>query len=366
MIPFGDLRREYAVLKDEIDAALGEVLAQGWFVLGKQVSAFEEEFAAYLGAGYAVGVGSGTEALHLALWACGVGPGDEVITVPNTAVPTVNAISLTGAAPVFVDIHPTSYNLDPTRLRTAITRRTKAILPVHLYGQAADMMPILELAKEYGLFVVEDACQAHGTTYKGKKAGTWGDVGCFSFYPSKNLGAYGDAGAVVTNDESLAQRLRLLRNYGQTSRYVHAIKGTNSRLDEIQAAILRVKLRHLDAFNQRRQEKAALYHRLLVGSPVIVPTEMPYGTHVYYLYVIRSGHRDELQAYLKQHGVETYIHYPTPVHLQQAYQELGLPKGSFPIAEAYADQVLSLPLFPELTDGEISIICDLIQRFQPS
>jgi dTDP-4-amino-4,6-dideoxygalactose transaminase len=292
-----------------------------------------------------------------------VGPGDEVVTVPNTAVPTVNAISLTGATPVFVDIDPSSFNLDPSRLSAAITPRTKAILPVHLYGQTADMAPILAIARERHLYVVEDACQAHGATYQGMKAGTAGDVGCFSFYPSKNLAAYGDGGAVVTNDEALAQRLRLLRNYGQTTRYVHATKGTNSRLDEMQAAILRVKLRHLDAFNQARREKAALYHRLLIGSPVTTPEEMPYGTHIYHLCVVRCPNRDGLQAYLKEHGVETFIHYPVPVHLQEAYQDLGLSRGRFPVAEAYAEEILSLPMFPELAEDEIHTVCHLIQRF---
>lgn len=363
MIPFNDLKREYYSVKEEIDAAVAEVLESGWFILGEQVEAFEEEFADYCGAQYAVGVGSGTEALHLALLACGVQPGDEVITVPNTAVPTVSAISFANAVPVFVDIHPQSYNMDPSKLEMAITDRTKAIVPVHLFGQPADMAPIMEIARHHGLAVIEDCAQAHGARYRGHKVGTLGDAGCFSFYPTKNLGAYGDGGMIVTNREDVAEKLRLLRNYGQTRRYYHVTPGFNSRLDEIQAAILRVKLNRLDAWNQRRRILASLYARLLSGVLVATPIEMSYGLHVYHLYVIRCTQRDELQTFLAAHDANTLIHYPVPIHLQEAYVSLGLDEGSYPMAESYAKQMLSLPLYPALTEEEVNSVASLIAEF---
>ncbi|MCL5264810.1 MAG: DegT/DnrJ/EryC1/StrS family aminotransferase [Chloroflexi bacterium] len=362
-VPFGEVKTQYHSMKSEIDQAIAEVLESGWFVLGKNVEAFEAEFAAYVGARHAIGVGSGTEALHIALLACGVEPGDEVLTVPNTAVPTASAISFANAIPTFVDIDPRSFDMNPAEIEARITPRTRVILPVHLYGQAADMGPIMEIARKHGLRVIEDACQAHGAEYKGRKVGTLGDIACFSFYPSKNLGAYGDGGIITTDDDALAERCWLLRNYGQKVRYYHSIKGFNSRLDELQAAILRVKLRKLDAWNNARRARAALYSQLLLGSEVIPPEEMPYGRHVYHLYVVRSSHRDDLQRFLAENGVGTVIHYPIPVHMQEAYQGLGHKLGDFPIAEAYAREILSLPMYPELPEESITRVAQVIRQY---
>jgi len=364
LIPFGDLRLQYQAIKVELDNAVQSVLDSGWFILGKNVAAFESEFAAYCGAAFAVGVGNGTEALQLALMACGVGPGDEVITAPNSATFTALAITAVGAVPTFVDIHPEAYNIDPQRLEEAIGARTKAIMPVHLYGQPADMDPILDIARRHNLFVIEDAAQAHGALYKGRHVGTLGDVGCFSFYPSKNLGAFGDGGMVVTNNPEIADKVRMLRNGGQKSRYDHQLLGMNSRLDELQAAILRVKLRYLDKWNERRRHIAALYTALLGDSTVEPPVEMPYAKHVYHLYVIRCKERAALQKYLAEQGVETAIHYPTPIHLQKAYRWLNLGRGSFPIAEQYAEEVLSLPIYPELTDAKVRQIATYIRDWR--
>lgn len=362
-IAFGELKTQYEAIKADIDRAIAEVLESGWFVLGKNVEAFEGEFADYVGTKHAIGVGSGTEALHIALLACGVEPGDEVLTVPNTAVPTASAISFANARPAFVDIHPESFNMDPSKIEASTTTKTKVLLPVHLYGQAADMDQILAVARERGLMVVEDACQAHGAEYKGRKVGTFGDIACFSFYPSKNLGAFGDGGIITTDNDHLAEQCRLLRNYGQKVRYYHSIKGFNSRLDEIQAAILRVKLRHLDAWNEARRRKALLYNQLLEGSGVITPLEMDYARHVYHLYVIRSHRRDDLQQFLAKNGVGTVIHYPVPVHLQEAYQELGYKQGEFPVAEAYAKEIVSLPMYPELSDESIRRVAAVVREY---
>jgi dTDP-4-amino-4,6-dideoxygalactose transaminase len=359
-IPFIALTRQYASIKDEVDAAIGRVLARGWFILGEEVAAFEEEFAAYVGARYAVGVGSGTEALHLALWACGLGQDAEVITVSHTAVATVAAIELAGARPVFVDIDPDSYTMDASQIEAAITPRTRAILPVHLYGQAADLAPLLDIARRHGLRLIEDCAQAHGTTYQGRRVGAFGDVGCFSFYPTKNLGAYGDGGLIVTNDSALAERARLLRQYGWREHYVSSRRGTNSRLDELQAAILRVKLRHLEAWNEQRRALAALYNQLLAGSGVTTPFEPAYSRHVYHLYVIQSERRADLQAHLQAHGVSALVHYPVPVHLQPAYADLGYTPGRLPATEHVASRILSLPLYPELTEDEVRTVCSLI------
>ncbi len=361
-VPFCDLRRQYLSIKEEIDQAVAQVLNRGWFILGEEVLAFEEEFAAYCGAAYGVGVGSGTEALHLALLACGVEPGDEVITVPNTAVATVAAIELAGATPVFVDIDPVTYNMDISQVGERITPRTKVLLPVHLYGQAADLGPLLSLAEGQGLMVVEDAAQAHGTTYKGRRL-PQGDVGCFSFYPTKNLGAYGDGGMVVTDEAKIAERVRLLRQYGWKKRYISSIRGLNSRLDELQAAILRVKLKHLDEWNEARRRWARLYNELLTDSGVVRPQESPYGEHIYHLYVIRSQHRDELQRFLDQREIGTLIHYPLPIHLMEAYDSLGYGPGSFPQAEEHCRQVLSLPLYPEITEQEVEMVVESIKEF---
>jgi dTDP-4-amino-4,6-dideoxygalactose transaminase len=353
LIPFGDLRLQYQAIKVELDRAIQSVLEEGWFILGKRVSALEREFAAYCGAAFGIGVANGTDALQLALMACDVGLEDEVVTSPLSATFTALAISATGAIPRFVDIDPETYNLDPQRLEEAIGPRTKAIIPVHLYGQPADMDPILAIARQHDLKVIEDAAQAHGAEYKGRNAGTLGDVACFSFYPSKNLGAFGDAGMVVTDDEALAEKVRMLRHGGQRGRYEHVLLGLNSRLDELQAAILRVKLTHLDEWNARRRHLAALYTALLGDSAVDPPLEIPNVKHVYHLYVIRTPDRDALQQYLDEQGVGTAIHYPTPIHLQGAYCSLGIAPGSFPEAERAAQQILSLPIYPELTDTKV-------------
>jgi dTDP-4-amino-4,6-dideoxygalactose transaminase len=362
-IPLLDLKAQHEEIKEEINEAVQRVLNSGWFVLGKECEAFEQEFAEYNGSKHAIGVGSGTEALHLALLALNVGKGDEVITVPNTAIPTISAISLTGATPVFVDIDPESYTMDPRNLEERITARTKAIIPIHLFGQAADMDSILEIASKHHIPVIEDCAQAHGATYRGKKTGNFGVMGCFSFYPSKNLGAYGDAGLITTSDEKLKEKLLMLRNYGQKGRYIHAEKGTNSRLDEIQATILRVKLKHLDRWNERRRELANIYTRELRN--VVTPKEMDYANHVYHLYVIRTPNRDQLMHYLKEHGVGTQIHYPIPAHMQEAYQDLEIKEGTLPISESHSKQIVSLPLYPELKDEMVLTITKLINEFSP-
>jgi len=363
VIPFGDLKLQYRAIKVELDEAIRSVLDNGWFILGKNVAAFEKEFAAYCGTAFAVGVGNGTDALQLALTACGVGPGDKVITAPNSATFTALAISAAGAVPSFVDINPVTYNMEPEKLADAMEPRTKAIIPVHLYGQPADMDHILAIAREHGLYVIEDAAQAHGALYKSRRVGSLGDAGCFSFYPSKNLGAFGDGGMVVTNDPEIAEKVRMLRNGGQKTRYDHRCIGVNSRLDELQAAILRVKLTHLEKWNKRRRHIAALYTALLGDSAIEPPEESLDAEHVYHLYVIRCEDRDALQHYLTKQGVGTQIHYPTPIHLQGAYRQLNLAPGSFPIAERYAAQVLSLPNYPELTDTKVRQIAAHIRSW---
>jgi len=360
-IEANDLRPQHLEMRGEIHAALEQVLDDGWFVLGKQGEGFEREFADFCGVAHCVGVGSGTEAIHLALLACGVEPGDDVVTVSLTAVPTASAISFAGARPVFVDVDPRGFNMDPSRLEDAITPKTRAIIPVHLYGQMADMDPILEVARRRGIPVIEDACQAHGAEYRGRRAGSIGALAAFSFYPTKNLGACGDGGAVTTDDPEIADRLQLLRNYGQRKRYYHESKGFNSRLDEMQAAILRAKLRRLDRWNEARRKKAALYNSLLKG--VLCPTEAEYARHVYHQYVIRTAHRDDLKRFLADQGIGTLIHYPVPVHLQEAYRDLGLSRGALPVTERCAEEILSLPLYPELPDEQISEVAEAINRF---
>ena len=362
-VPFLDLSRQYLASKDEIDSAMARVFSRAWFILGEEVEAFEHEFAAYLGAQYGVGVGSGTEALHLALLACGVESGDEVITVPNTAVPTISAISFANAIPRLVDIDPATFTMDVQQVEAAITSRTKVLLPVHLYGQTANMAPLLEIARRHNLRVVEDACQAHGAAYGSRQAGTLGDAGCFSFYPSKNLGAYGDGGFVCTDKPEIAERLRLLRNYGQTRRYYHASKGFNSRLDELQAAILRVKLPYLDQENSRRSELARRYNELLQDLPVTRPQEAAWGHHVFHLYVVRAPERDRLCSYLAEHGIQTIIHYPVPVHLQEAYRDLNIPLGALPEAEKAAREIVSLPFYPEIRNDEIELVAATMREF---
>ncbi|NOR65386.1 MAG: erythromycin biosynthesis sensory transduction protein eryC1 [Candidatus Scalindua sp.] len=363
-IPVFDLKRQYMYLKAELDGAFTNVFDSGNFVLGENVRLFEEEFANYLDARFSVGVGSGTEALHLSLKACNIGHGDEVITVPNTAVPTISAISSAGARPVLVDVTPDTYTIDTKKIEKEITNKTKAILPVHMYGHSAEMEQIMKLAEAYNLRIIEDACQAHGAQYNGKNAGTSGDMGCFSFYPTKNLGAYGDGGIVVTNDEELYNKLLMLRNYGEVKKFTSKIEGFNSRLDEIQAAFLRVKLKYLDEWTNKRREIATRYQQLLFNSNVQLPSERQWAKHVYHLFVIRTNRRDALKDYLQEHGVGTHIHYPIPVHLQEAYKKLGYKAGDFPISERNAGEILSLPIYPELTTEEIETVAGLIMEFQ--
>lgn len=361
-IPTVDLKRQYYSMEGEIDGAIKNVLESGYFILGENVKSFENEFSKYCNAKFGVGVASGTDALQIALRACGVGAGGEVITVSNTAFPTAVAISYAGAKPVFVDIDET-YTMDTSKIEEKISSKTKAILPVHLYGQPADMDPILEIAERHGLYVIEDACQAHGAEYKSRKVGSIGDMGCFSFYPTKDLGAYGDGGFITTNNEELAEKVKLLKDYGQTERYNHIIKGYSSRLDEIQAAVLRVKLKRLDNWNEVRRKHAKLYNELLEDR-IIVPIEKENSKHAYYLYVIRNQYRDKLREWLKVKGISTDIHYPTPIHLQKAYADLGLENGSLPVTEEYASQILSLPMYPELKEEEILQVVDAINGFR--
>ena len=367
MIPVFDLRRQYESIREEMDQAIARVLERGRFILGEEVAAFEHEFAAFCGVAHAVGVGSGTEALHLALRACGIGPGDEVITVSHTAVATVAAIELAGARPVLVDVDPRRYTMDPTKVEERITPSTRAILPVHLYGCPADMEPLLESARRHHLLVIEDCAQAHGALYKGRPVGSWGDIAAFSFYPTKNLGACGDGGAVVTNDPALAERVRLLREYGWAERYVSHIRGLNSRLDELQAAILRVKLRRLEAWNERRRQIAAMYREHLADvasrGELVLPEEPEDVRHVYHLYVVRHPRRDALRRFLEERGIGTLIHYPVPVHLQPAYADLGYPAGSLPVTEAISREVVSLPMYPELADEEVRMVSEALCAF---
>jgi dTDP-4-amino-4,6-dideoxygalactose transaminase len=359
-IPFGNLKRQYEQLQEQIDAATREVYESGWFILGKQVETFEANFTEYCGAKYAVGVGSGTEALHLALIARGVELGDEVITVANTCVPTISAISFAGATPIFVDIDEKTFTLDPSKLEERITSKTKAIVPVHLYGQCADINPILEIADRYGLAVIEDCAQASGSLYQGRMAGTLGHAGAFSFYPSKNLGAFGDGGIVTTNDEQIAQKLVKLRNYGQEKRYYHSIKGFNSRLDELQAAILNVKLPYLDGWNQRRREIARRYNEAFANKDIICPQEAKERFHIYHLYVVRVKQRERFQSLLQEKGLSTIIHYPIPVHLQESYSEHHTQGKKLPITEKLASEIVSLPLYPELTDDEVDYVIESV------
>jgi dTDP-4-amino-4,6-dideoxygalactose transaminase len=362
MIPFANLKLQYHGIKQEIDSAVACVLESANFVLGKEVAAFEEEFAAYTGSRYAIAVNSGTSALHLALLAAGIGPGDDVITVPFTFVATVAAIGYTGARPVFIDIDPRSFTMDPNRIEAAITHKTKAIIPVHLYGQPADMDPILEIARRHGLIVIEDAAQAHGAEYKGRRAGGIGALGCFSFYPGKNLGAYGEGGAVVTANPEYARTIRMLRDWGAERKYHHELKGFNYRMESLQGAILRVKLRYLEQWTEMRRAHARLYAELLQGGEVRTPEAMPYARHVWHVYGVRSKERDALQRALQSLGVQTGIHYPFPVHLLPAYADPGYREGDFPHAEAAAREELSLPMYPELTRAQIEQVCAAVQE----
>jgi dTDP-4-amino-4,6-dideoxygalactose transaminase len=360
MIPFVDLKAQYAGIKDEVNAAIQNVLETCQFTLGSEVEAFEQEFASYCSAQYGIGVNTGTSALHLALLAAGVGPSDEVITVPFTFVATVAAIHYTGAKTVFVDIDPQTFTMDVKAIESAITQRTKAIIPVHLYGQSADMDPILEIAKRHNLVVVEDACQAHGAEYKGKRVGSLGDMGCFSFYPGKNLGAYGEGGMVTTNNPEYTRTIRMLRDWGAEKKYHHVLKGYNYRLEGIQGAVLRVKLKYLEEWTEGRRAAAACYNQLLTGLGVATPKEMAYARHVYHVYAIRARQRNEWQQALQAKGVQTGIHYPIPVHLLPAYADLGYMADDFPHSERAANEVLSLPMFAELTRAQCEEVCEAI------
>ncbi len=360
MIPFVDLKAQYRAIRTEIDDAIHHILETSQFVLGPEVAAFESEFAHYTGGAHAIALNSGTSALHLAMLAAGIGPGDEVITIPFTFVATTAAIGYAGAKPVFVDIDPVSFTMDPSRIEAAITPRTKAIVPVHLYGQPADLDPILEVARRHNLIVIEDAAQAHGAEYNGRRVGSIADMGCFSFYPGKNLGAYGEGGAVVTNNPEFVRTIRMLRDWGAEKKYLHVLKGYNYRMEGIQGAILRVKLRHLEAWTEARRAHAAQYDRLLAGSGVGTPQAMAYARHVYHVYAVRSKQRDSLQKALQEREVQTGIHYPIPVHLLPAYSELGHQRGDFPHSEQAADEVLSLPMYPELTPVQIETVAEAV------
>lgn len=362
-VPFVDLKRQYHSIKKEVDDGIGAVLENGQFILGKNVSAFEDEFAKYCGAGFGAGVASGTDALVLSLKALGIGQGDQVITVANTFVSTVDAIAHNGGTPVFVDSDET-YTMDVRKIEQLINRKVKAIIPVHLFGHPVDMDPLLELAEKHDLFVIEDAAQAHGAEYKGRKVGSFGDCACFSFYPSKNLGAYGDGGLVVTGDPEINERIKLLRQYGEIEKNRHVLVGYNSRLDEIQAAVLRIKLKHLDKWISERRKNAAKYVEVLDDfSEVVLPSEKEYAKQVFHLFVIRLKERNEMQKWLSSKGVGVGIHYPTPVHLQKSYEYLKIGKGSLPLTERYAQEILSLPMFPELTGDEIEYVCEYIKGF---
>jgi dTDP-4-amino-4,6-dideoxygalactose transaminase len=363
-IPLVDLKEQFQPLKKEIMTEIEGVLDNMELFLGENVFQLESEFAKYCQTRFAVGVGSGTDALYLSLRAVGVGRGDEVITVANTFIATAEAIVQTGAQPVFVDIDADTYTIDATKVEAAITERTKAILPVHLYGYPADMDRIMAIARKHGLRVIEDACQAHGAEYKGVKVGTIGDAGAFSFYCSKNLGAYGEGGMVVTKDREIATQVQVLRDHGRNGKYQHAVMGTNSRLDELQSAILRVKLRHLDEWNTMRRALAAEYNRQLFGIEEIVrPTERPHAEHVYHLYVIRTPDREGLSTWLRKHNIATGVHYPIPIHLQQAWLAVGYSGGSLPITEASSQEILSLPMYPELTVDQVHYICQSVKDY---
>ncbi len=362
-VPLIDLKQQYQSLKPEIDQAVLEVLAKGNFILGQQVAEFEEAFAKYCGTKYCVGVASGSDALLLGLDALGVGPGDEVITVANTFISTVFPIMALGARPVLVDIDPRTYQIDPQNIEKAINSKTKVIIPVHLFGIPAQMDKIIQIAKKHQLYILEDACQAHGSRFKGRRCGSFGDLAAFSFYPGKNLGAAGDGGALTTNNRKLAQKLKAMRDVGQTKKYRHDLFGYNSRLDTIHAAVLSVKLRRLDSWNANRREIAKLYNQQLADLPVTLPQLLEECESNYHVYVIRTTKRDRLLQYLRENGVFGGIHYPLPVHLQKSTKKLNYPKGSFPISEKFAGEILSLPIFPELKKAEVVGIAKLIRSF---
>jgi dTDP-4-amino-4,6-dideoxygalactose transaminase len=362
-VPFVDLGAQYASIAPEIDAAVSSVIRETDFILGREVRLFEEEFARFCEASYAIGVDSGTSALELALRAYDIGPGDEVITAANSFIASALAISHAGATPVLADIDAETYTIDVAGIERAITPRTKAIIPVHLYGQPADMDGIMELARRHKLVVIEDACQGHGARYKGRRVGSLAHAAAFSFYPGKNLGAYGDGGAVVTNDSSVAKKLEMLRNYGSQQKYHHMFRGYNRRLDTLQAAVLRVKLRSLEKWNAARRQHAARYRLLLERSRIVTPNEARYAESVWHLYVVRVSQRDALKEHLASRGVQCGIHYPVPIHLQPAYRDLGYKQGDFPVTEDYAQRIISLPMYAELTPELIIRVAEAAGEF---
>ena len=366
MIPLVDPAAQYRLLKSDIDAAIETVLRDGKYVLGPTVEAFERDFAAYCGATDAVACNSGTSALHIALLAAGVRPGDEVITVPFTFVATVATIEYVGAKPVFVDIEPDYYTIDSSALERAITPRTRAVVPVHLFGQPADMGAVLDVARRHRLAVVEDACQAHGAEYGGQRVGSLGDIGCFSFYPTKNLGAFGEGGAAITSNTAYAETMRLLRSWGERRRYEHSIKGFNYRMDALQGAVLGVKLKHLERWIEARRSHARLYGELLSDTDIHIPRERPGVRHVYYAYSVRLSQRDAWRAHLTDHEIQTAVHYPIPVHLQRAYRDLGYGAGDFPNAEHVAQEILSIPIFPEMATDQIETVADVLRAGLPA
>lgn len=374
-VPFADLRLQHEEIKKEMNLAIAKVVRRGDFILGEEVGLFEKEFAQFCAVKYAVGVSSGTAALFLAVLSLDIGPSDEVIVPDFTYIATALAVSYTGAKPVFVDIEEDSYNIDVVKIKKAITKHTKAIIPVHLYGQAANMAEILKLAKEYNLKVIEDAAQAHGAAYYdgrttkdegrlGIRAGAMGDIGCFSFYPTKNLGGLGDGGMIVTNSQKIYEKLLMLRDYGRVSKYAHAIIGYNSRLDTLQAAILRIKLKKLPLWNKLRKEAAYLYNQCFKDTPeVVIPYESAFAKHIYHVYSIRVKNRDELLQLLKNKGIGALIHYPIPLHLQEAYKNLGYKKGDFPVSEKIAGEIMSLPIYPFIKETQVRYVADVIKRF---
>lgn len=362
-VPFLDLKAGHLEIRRELDEAYRRVMDSGWYIQGKELSAFEEEFAAYSGVAHCVGVGNGLDALHLILRAYGIGAGDEVIVPTNTFIATWLAVTYAGATPIPVEPDPATHNIDPARIASAITKRTRAIMPVHLYGQSAAMDEIAAIAQKHELRVIEDAAQAHGGTYKGTKVGGFGDAAGFSFYPGKNLGAIGDGGAITTNDAQLAETVRLLRSYGSRKKYQHELAGFNSRLDELQAAFLRVKLQRLDNWNMRRREIASSYINGLANTDLTVPAVPPDCEPVWHLFVVRSKARQALQDHLAARGIETLVHYPTAPHLQGAYQKMGLAKGTYPIAEALQEEVLSLPIYPQMTREQVDWVIDACRSF---
>ena len=365
-VPFLDLKAQYEPIQLEMNAAIHQVIKQTAFAGGPFVEQFEKDFAAFCNCKYAIACSSGTSALRLALFSLGIGPGDEVITTPNTFIATAEAISACGAKPIFVDIDEETYNMNPELLEDAITPQTKAVIPVHLYGQICDMEKILRIADSHGLFVIEDACQAHGAEYKDWTAGSMGDAGCFSFYPGKNLGAYGEAGAVTTNKSELAEKMRMYRDHGQQSKYYHSVVGWNDRMDGIQGAVLSVKLKYLAGWNRARRQHARLYSELLSSfEDIITPVEPADGKHVYHIYAIRTQYRDALMKHLGEQGIACGIHYPIPLHMQKAYEYLELPEGSFPVTETCAREQVSLPMFPELSFIQIQAVCKAIETALP-